>query len=666
MKNQIKLLPKKIANQIAAGEVVQRPASVVKELIENAVDAGATKIILNLKEAGKTLIQIIDNGMGMHEKDAALCFERHATSKIKKATDLFKLTTKGFRGEALASIAAIAHVSLKTKPHLQELGTHITIQGGEITTNTPCTCPSGSIIEVKHLFFNVPARRNFLKSNTVELRHIIDEFQRVALVHENIHFQLSHNGNELFHLPATNKKKRISGIFGTKISEKIIPITEQTEMVKITGYIGKPNFAKKNRGEQFFFVNQRYIKNAYLNHAIQSAYEGLLKDKSHPSYFLYLELDPKSIDVNIHPTKTEIKFDNDASIYAILRATIKHSMGQFQIMPTLDFDRDASLDLPYEYTRIQKSDTPKIEVNQNFNPFAMEQERYEKSSNSSKNDFNKAPKYIPKKNNDAPWEALYSGLNTSENNLSGNFETTNSTPNVMTFASKANRKEEEQGVKKEEESFVIPSKMEIEDKEDVESLFSKNMEAFTSFKVFQLHKKYIVTKTTSGLIIIHQKRASYRIAYELLEAKIQQQTPSPEPLLFPLALEFSPNEITILKELSTTLKQIGIILNFDKDNTLQVEGLPALLKEKDVMPLLQELIESENLQLPKEHSGINSIEILIKSVAKATSLKTGEALNDSLQTKLVNNLFACKNPQSCPEGKPVFITFDQTQIDQKF
>ena len=325
MANIIKLLPDHVANQIAAGEVVQRPASVVKELLENAIDAGATSIKLIIKDAGKTLIQIIDNGKGMSETDARMSFERHATSKITSADDLFNLSTKGFRGEALASIAAVAHVELKTRIHKNEVGTRIEIEGSKIITQEPCATPVGTSLAVKNLFFNIPARRNFLKSNNVELRHIIDEFQRVALAHSQIVFAMFHNDGEVFQLPAGNLKQRIVGIFGGKTNEKLVPVAEETDIVTIQGFVVKPEFSKKTRGEQFFFVNDRFIKNAYLNHAVSAAFEGLLPDKTRASYFLYLTVDPSTIDINIHPTKTEIKFDDEHSLYAILRSCLLYT-----------------------------------------------------------------------------------------------------------------------------------------------------------------------------------------------------------------------------------------------------------------------------------------------------------------------------------------------------
>ncbi len=393
MSDIIQLLPDHVANQIAAGEVVQRPASVVKELLENSIDADATSIKLILKDAGKTLIQVIDNGKGMSATDARLSFERHATSKIRSAEDLFQLHTKGFRGEALASIAAIAHVEMKTKLDAQELGTQLKIEGSKIVYQEMTATSKGTSIAVKNLFYNIPARRNFLKSNVVETRHIIDEFQRVSLAHPEIAFSLHHNDTEVYHLNDSNLRKRIVSIFGAKMNEKLVPIDEETELISIKGFVAKPEYAKKKRGEQFFFVNNRFVKSPYLHHAVLSAFDGLLEQGSHPSYFLYLTVPTKSIDINIHPTKTEVKFDDEKAMYAILRATVKHSLGQYNVAPVLDFNRDATLDTPYNFNKSQGTPTaPKISVDPNFNPFKKEAQR--------------AASFAQKKDHSS-WESLY-------------------------------------------------------------------------------------------------------------------------------------------------------------------------------------------------------------------------------------------------------------------
>ena len=369
MKDIINILADNVANQIAAGEVVQRPASVVKELLENSIDSGADQIKIHIKSSGKALIQVIDNGKGMSKKDASICFDRHSTSKIVKASDLFNIKSKGFRGEALASISAVSHVNLITKQPGVELATEIEIHGSDIKSNKSTVSESGTKISVKNLFFNIPARRNFLKSNNVEYRHIINEFIRVSLAHPEIKFIFMNENSEIYNLPNSNFKKRIVNLFGLKTSEKLVPVNESTEILKIDGFVFKPKYSKKTRGEQFFFVNNRFIKSPYLNHAMNSAFEGLIDSKYNPSYFLNLEVDPSTIDINIHPTKTEIKFEDEHSIYAILRSSVKHSLGQYNISPVLDFSRDKSLDVPYNYNVNDKLASVGIDINTNYNPF---------------------------------------------------------------------------------------------------------------------------------------------------------------------------------------------------------------------------------------------------------------------------------------------------------
>tara|TARA_B110000114_G_scaffold74784_1_gene79168 strand:+ start:1561 stop:3363 length:1803 start_codon:yes stop_codon:yes gene_type:complete len=409
MSDIIKLLPDHVANQIAAGEVVQRPSSVVKELLENSIDSGANKISLLIKEAGRTLIQVVDNGSGMSQKDAVICFERHSTSKITNAADLFNLSTKGFRGEALASIAAISHTELITKDEASDIGTFIRIEGNNIIQNKSIVSNIGSSISVKNLFYNVPARRNFLKSDNVEVRHIINEFHRVALAHPEIHFEFDNNDSQLFSLPTSNIRQRIVNIFGSKSNEKLVPVEEDTEVLKLSGFIFKPEFSKKSRGEQFFFVNNRYIKSPYLNHAVNSAFEGLINSGYNASYFLFLEVEPKRIDINIHPTKTEIKFDDDHTIYAILRSAIKHSLGQFNISPILDFDRDKNLDIPYKYASMAPNGNIDVDVNPSYNPFE-----------NNKNEFNLRANDLNSPKNE---ELVYSSLS---ENLDSQFDITDS------------------------------------------------------------------------------------------------------------------------------------------------------------------------------------------------------------------------------------------------
>lgn len=614
MSGIIQLLPDHVANQIAAGEVVQRPASVVKELLENAVDAKASDIKLIVKEAGKTLVQVIDNGLGMNTTDARLCFERHATSKIRQAEDLFDLHTKGFRGEALASIAAIAHVEMKTKQDQEELGNHIVIEGSKLTTQEVAVLPKGTSFAVKNLFFNIPARRNFLKSETVEFRHILDEFQRVALAHPSISFTLIHNGSELYNLPGTNMRQRIVAIFGGKTNEKLVPVSEDTDLIKINGFVGKPEFAKKNRGEQFFFVNDRYIKSPYLHHAIMSAFEGLLKEGNQPSYFLFLQVPPHTIDINIHPTKTEIKFDDEHSLYAILRSAVKHSLGQFNVAPILDFERDANLDTPYQY-KDKTADFPTIQVDAGFNPFAADKPSKSLSS------FGSYKKDAPQGN----WESLYVGLKQdSEEIASFSFESTEVTG----------------------------------------SLFGEDTTESAVHATYQIHKKYIVSAIKSGMLVLDQGRAHQRVLYEQFLTNITIQKAASQQLLFPLELYFSAGEMQLLRDMQPTLENTGFVFDGFTTDAVQISGLPVLMAESEVSIVLEELINNIQNEIPE--SSFSQSDTIAKSMAKSLAVKTGTYLTDKEQENLVNSLFACKEPTISPFQKPTFITFTVEDLDKRF
>jgi DNA mismatch repair protein MutL len=610
----IQLLPDHVANQIAAGEVVQRPASVVKELLENAVDAKASDIKLIVKEAGKTLVQVIDNGLGMNTTDSRLCFERHATSKIRQAEDLFDLHTKGFRGEALASIAAIAHVEMKTKQDQEELGNHIVVEGSKLITQDVAVLPKGTSFAVKNLFFNIPARRNFLKSETVEFRHVMDEFQRVALAHPSISFTLIHNGSELYNLPSSNFRQRIVAIFGGKTNEKLVPVLEDTELVKIAGFVGKPEYAKKSRGEQFFFVNDRYIKSAYLHHAIMNAYEGLLKEGNQPSYFLYLQVPPHTIDINIHPTKTEIKFDDEHSLYAILRSAVKHSLGQFNVAPILDFERDSNLDTPYQY-KDKEADFPTIQVNSGFNPFATEKPSKSLSSfGSYKNETTQSN-----------WESLYVGLKQD-------------TEEIASFS--------------------------FESEEVTGKLFDENDVETSTNSTYQIHKKYIVSTIKSGMLVINQKRAHQRILYEQFLTNITIQKAASQQLIFPLELYFSSDEMQLLSELRLTLENTGFVFDAFNTDAVQISGLPVLMSESEVSIVLEELIS--NLQNEVPESSFSQSDTIAKSMAKSLAVKTGTYLTEKEQENLVNSLFACKEPNVSPFQKPTFITLTVDDLDKRF
>ena len=611
MSSIIQLLPDHVANQIAAGEVVQRPASVVKELLENAVDAKATDIKLIIKDAGKSLVQVVDNGLGMSVTDARLCFERHATSKIRQAEDLFSLHTKGFRGEALASIAAIAHVEMKTKQEQEELGTHIVIEGSKFVSQDVAVLPKGTSFSVKNLFFNIPARRNFLKSETVEHRHIVDEFQRVALAHPNIHFTYYHNGSDLFNLPQSNSRQRIVNIFSGKTNEKLVPVQEETEIVSIQGFVSKPEFAKKNRGEQFFFVNDRFIKSGYLHHAVMAAYEGLLKDGAQPSYFLYLNVPPNTIDINIHPTKTEIKFDDEHALYAILRSAIKHSLGQFNVAPILDFDRDSNLDTPYNYKNVEAS-TPTIQVDRAFNPFSDETP-------------NKHFTTYRKTENTANWESLYVGLKHDTEEI-GNLE--------------------------------------LESDEVTGSLFNENEIEQATNKTYQIHKKYIVNPIKSGMVIVDQQRAHQRVLYEQFLTNMTVHQASSQQLLFPLNLFFSKSEIKLISELQLSLVNTGFVFEATNDDHVIISGLPINVTESEVSILLEQLLSDLQDGIPE--SSFSQNDSIAKSMAKSLAVKTGTYLTEKEQENLVNGLFACKEPNVSPFQKPTFITMRVEDLDKKF
>lgn len=622
MSSIIQLLPDHVANQIAAGEVVQRPASVVKELLENSVDAGATDIKLIVKDAGKTLIQVIDNGKGMDVTDARLCFERHATSKIRHAEDLFALHTKGFRGEALASIAAIAHVELKTKQDQQELGTHIIIEGSKFVSQDVAVLPKGTSFSVKNLFFNIPARRNFLKSDTVEFRHIIDEFERVALAHPGISFVLYHNGSEMFNLPSSNQRQRIVGVFGARTNEKLVPVNESTEIVQVQGFIVKPEFAKKSRGEQFFFVNNRFIKSGYLHHAIMAAYEGLLKDGCQPGYFLYLDVPPNTIDINIHPTKTEIKFDDEHALYAILRSSVKHSLGQFSVAPVLDFERDANLDTPYDYER-KEAVMPMVEVDRNFNPFA--DDKPAKIAFGTSGGSSAPARQFRKQERMPAWESLYTGLTPATEEFEGT---------------------------------------DFEEDEITGSLFNENEVEQAVQTTYQIHKKYIVSPIKSGMVIIDQKRAHQRILYEQFLKNITVQHGSSQQLLFPLVLHFNKTELDLIREMKSSLENTGFVFAEVNHDHIVVSGLPVNVSESEVSILLEELINDLQQEVPD--SSFSQSDSIAKSMAKSLAIKTGTLLTEKEQENMVNSLFACKEPDVSPFNKPTFITVSVEDLDKRF
>lgn len=608
MSDIIRLLPDHVANQIAAGEVIQRPASAVKELMENAIDARATEIKLLIKDAGKTLVQVIDNGIGMSTTDARMAFERHATSKIQKAEDLFHLQTKGFRGEALASIVAIAHVEMQTKRPEDELGTEIHIEGSKITRQEPCVCPTGTSIAMKNLFFNIPARRNFLKSDTVEFRHILDEFHRVALAHPAIHFYLYNNGNELFNLPATNFRQRIVHLFGGKTNEKLVPIiAEDTPLVKISGFIVKPEYLAKTKNLQFLMVNHRFVKNQYLNHAITAAYEGLIHSDQKPEYFISLEVDPATIDINIHPTKTEIKFEEEHSIYALLKSAVKHSLGQFNIAPTLDFSKDPTFDIPYNY-KDKTPELPRIQVDPNFNPFKEEYES--RSSSRSSSNFGNYPKKT------ASWESLYAGIEPAINDLA---------------------------------SETI-----------VSSLFEAEPTKNQGKKIIALAKKYLVTTLGGELIIINCNRAHQRILFEDFMKNLQSSHTAVQQLMFPYELPFAPHELEVIAQLRDLFESSGFMFTIESDKVV-VSGIPLHLTDSEIPNIFHELLQQHIEALPTTEN--TQKEAFAKALCKSLAVKTGQVLSEEEQETLINNLFSCQEVLISPFGKRIYYSLSANEID---
>ena len=528
MPDVIKLLPDSVANQIAAGEVIQRPASVIKELVENSVDAGGKNIRVIIKDSGKTLIQVIDDGTGMTETDARLAFERHATSKITSAQDLFAITTKGFRGEALASIAAVAMVELKTRKEESDTGILVAISGSKVEKQEPCSCPVGSSFSVKNLFFNIPARRKFLKSDNTEIRHIVIEFQKVILAHPDIRFSLHHNDTEIYNLVSGNMRQRIIGVFGKQINQALIPLETETSLITIKGFIGKPENARRTYGEQFFFVNNRFMKHPYFHKAVVEAYQNILPVEAIPAYFIFMEADPASIDINIHPTKTEIKFEDERAIWQILMASVREALGRFNIVPSLDFENEALIDIPVMSSSKNLPEQPKIDINTNYNPFDGEERQPDRSG------------FVERfeKENNANWEKLYSTL-----------------------------------------------EKENEDPEQFEKIRESQR------KFFQIKNKYIVCPVKSGIMLIDQKRAHERVLYERFQECLSNNRAVSQVDMFPVTVEMNPSDYYILKEIEGELELLGFKIQFTGKNKITINGKPSGSDSSNPLEMLEILLE---------------------------------------------------------------------------
>ncbi len=603
----IQLLPDNIANQIAAGEVIQRPASAVKELLENAVDAGADEIKLIINDAGKALIQVIDNGKGMSETDARMAFERHATSKIKNIDDLFRIKTMGFRGEALASIAAVSQVELKTRRAEDEAGIYLEVENSQVKLQEPVASNVGSSIAMKNLFFNVPARRNFLKSNAAELRHIIDEFVRVAMAFPEIFFSLNSNGQEVFHLEKGTLKHRIVQILGNSYSAKLVSVHEETDYLNIYGFVGKPETAKKTRGDQYFFVNNRFIRSAYLNHAVMNAFAEMIGKDSFPMYTLFIDLDPAQLDINVHPTKQEIKFEDEKIVYAFVQSAVKHALAQFSITPTLDFELDASIQhldaVSKPLTDERRSDTTSSSLFQTF---------------TQKNQAH----FIEKKSELKHWREFYESPSHEGIKQTGSAISINTIPPLLQHD------------------------------------YSDESE------VMQLHNSYIVVQNSGGFLLIQQQNAHERVLYERYSSAFEANAIATQKSLFPFTLELTTTDAVILNELLPDLNALGYLLEPFGNNTFVIQGTPAGPGNENEKNALEKMLEqykhfSTELKFSKR-------EKLLRSMAWQQSVKAGTVLSKKEMQLLVSDLFATATPNSTPNGKPTYMTFKKEELDKMF
>lgn len=632
MSDVIRLLPDSVANQIAAGEVIQRPASVVKELVENAIDAGARHIDVSVTDAGKTCIQVIDDGKGMSETDARLAFERHATSKIREASDLFALHTMGFRGEALASIAAVAQVELKTCQEGEELGTAITIAGSKLESQEAVTCRKGSNFAVKNLFFNVPARRKFLKSNQTELSNILTEFERIALVNPEVSFTLHHNDTEMLNLPATQLRLRIMGVFGRKLNQDLLSLEIDTTMIKIHGFIGKPETARKKGARQFFFVNGRYMRHPYFHKAVMDAYEHLVPVGEQVSYFLYFDVEPANIDVNIHPTKTEIKFENEQAIWQILSAAVKETLGRFNAVPSIDFDTEGMPDIPaFDASPYSVVQPPKTSYDTSYNPFDI----------SSVVPPSAYSSYTPKPSTE--WEPLFQGLEKTRQTPSWPSES----PGSSVFSSSM------------ESDTLVP--------EEEPTLYDEHPAEVVREKVaqhYQYKGSYILTSVKSGLMIIDQQRAHIRILYEQYMRQLANHQHVSQRMLFPDMVHFSPSEVPVLEAIMSDLNDLGFDLSSLGGGTYAINGVPEGIEGLNPETLVTNMVQAaleKGCKVKDEVQGI-----LALSLAKAAAIVPGQVLTNEEMNNLVDGLFAVDTPNYTPDGRIVLSVLKEEDLEKLF
>ncbi|WP_423129342.1 DNA mismatch repair endonuclease MutL [Gaoshiqia sp. Z1-71] len=616
MPDIIQLLPDSVANQIAAGEVIQRPASVVKELVENAIDAGATQVTINIKDAGRTLIQVSDNGCGMSDTDARMAFERHATSKIKEANDLFAIRTMGFRGEALASIAAIADVELYTRQHDQEIGTFIHINGSKVISQQATSCAPGTNFMVKNLFFNVPARRKFLKANSTEFKHIINEVQRVALGNPEIGISLIHNQQPVYELTKDDHiRKRIVAIFGKNTGQNLIPVDTETTLVKIKGYIGQPRYARKTFGEQFFFTNKRFMRHPFFHRAIMQAYEKILPPESFPAYFLYFDLDPESIDINIHPTKTEIKFENETAIWQIIQASAREALGKFNVVPSIDFNQSGSLDIPIAPKSREGITAPEIQIDPTYNPFETGKKQF--GGTDGRNYYSSKHEQVKH------WEKLYQDF--------------------------------------EQDQDSQQKQAQPEEKSDG-PLELTHIESFPGKTFFQFKNKYILTPVKSGLMVIDQKRAHECILYEHFLSILDSQEIASQQQLFPHTFELNAADAELLRSILDDLKSLGFDVRDFGNNSFIINGTPGVLENNSPLEMIESLLE--DMKSSATNLKEKAREKVAASLARASAISYGHPMKAEEINQLIDQLFACKTPNFSPSGKQVLTIMPVEQFEK--
>lgn len=627
MSDIIHLLPDSIANQIAAGEVIQRPASVVKELVENAIDAGAGHIQVNIKDAGRTLIQVVDDGKGMSETDARMAFERHATSKISSAEDLFSLHTMGFRGEALASIAAVAHVELRTRLQGTELGTKLSMAGSSLQDIEPDACTEGSIFSIKNLFFNVPARRKFLKSNETEFRNIINEFERIALVNPQVALGLNHNDTEIFNLPESGLRQRIINVYGKNLNQKLLSVDAQSSLVTISGFVGRPDSAKKRGALQYFFVNGRFMKHPYFHKAVMQAYEQLIPSGEQPNYFIYFTLDPSTIDVNIHPTKTEIKFENEQPIWQILMAATREALAKSSAIPTIDFDLEDAIDIPV-YNPVKEADgfkAPSVQLDSGYNPFKSSSSSYAPPSSSS-----------PKKS-EFDWSQLYQGFESDRDAVRKDLEMMGEVLDT------------------EQDELAEPVKMAV----GGEALFAE-----TATPCYQYKGRYIITALKSGLALIDQHRAHVRILFDQYLNNIRQQKGASQQVLFPEIIEFTAAEAAVLPVLLEDMRFIGFDLSNLGNNSYAINGLPAGLENVDQIVLIKDIVSRAIETGCEVHEEI--CESIALALAKAAAIRPGKVMSADEMDHLIATLFSCPDSNLTPDGKTIVSMLTDEELEKRF